>query len=125
MLAGQVCATENLRAVPVPPSGMLIELTDVILDEKPDQTFVYSRFRFLVPELAKGNPPELEVLARDFEFLCNEFALPIVLESTAEVDRIVISYSDRPVDFGATDPDARQFFEQFGVKNDACIWENY
>ena len=125
LLAGQGLASEELRAVPNPPSGLVLELTDIILDAQPDLDTVYTRFRFMVPELAEGDVPEFEVLARDFEYLCNEFALPIVLKSADPVDRIVISYSDRPVGFGETNPDARQFFEQFGVQNGACIWENY
>ncbi len=110
---------------PQVPSGFSPQLFEQFLDVKPDGVFTYARFRFVVPELAKGRAPDLNVLAEDFTHLCKEYALPLLAAGTDPVDKIIISYSDRPVEFGAADPDAKQFFEQFRFENGTCIWEDF
>jgi hypothetical protein len=62
-------------------------------------------------------------LEGDFQVLCEEFALINVAAQPAAVDRIVISLSDREIEFGYADPDATQYFEAFRVENATCIWE--
>ncbi len=125
IVAAQGGSAQASEPVPVVPSGLSPQLFEQLLDVKPDGMFTYARFRFLVPELAQGKVPGFDVLAEDFAVLCSQYALPLVANSTDPVDRIVISYSDREVEFGASDPDARQFFEQFTLKDGTCIWENF
>lgn len=125
LVVGQGGLAQASEPVPAVPSGLSPQLFEQFLEVKPDGMFTYARFRFLVPELAQGKVPGFEVLAEDFAVLCRDYALPLVANSDDKVDRIVISYSDRAVEFGASDPDARQFFEQFSLKNGTCIWENF
>lgn len=107
------------------PSGLAPELMEMFLDVKPDGRHTYARFRFVAPALGGAGAPDYDVLAEDFMLICREYVLPRVQNTTEPVDRIVISYSDRPVEFGMTDPDAKQFFEQFSIKNGDCIWEQF
>ena len=125
MFTGQGGLAQASEAAPAVPSGLTPQLFEQFLEVKPDGLFTYARFRFLVPELAQGKVPAFDVLAEDFAVLCRDYALPLVANSDDPVDRIVISYSDRAVEFGASDPDARQFFEQFSLKDGTCIWENF
>jgi hypothetical protein len=46
-------------------------------------------------------------------------------EYKLESDLIVISLADQETEFGATNPDATQFFDLFKVKNKTCIWEAF
>ena len=50
-------------------------------------------------------------------------ALPYIAEHGLEADKIVISLADREVAFGASDPAATQYFDQFSIENGDCIWE--
>ena len=78
------------------------------------------RFRFLAPWIAGT---AYEDIAPDIQWLCDTVALPRVESSTPPPAQIVISLSDREVAFGASDPDATQFFEAFTVADDACMVE--
>lgn len=98
---------------------------EAFIDVKPDGMFTYARFRFLLPQIGTEAAPEHGALAEDFMVLCNEYALDRLAGSDQQIDRVVISFSDRPVEFGATDPEATQFFEQFGVADGTCTWEQF
>ena len=105
------------------PSGQEITLLDVIWNE-PGPNGLVTRFRFLAPAITKalGNI-SFEVAIADMAHLCQDFALPKITGSVIAPTQIIISLSDRAVAFGATDPEATQFFEAYRLENGACIWE--
>ena len=49
----------------------------------------------------------------DIKHLCETSALPALIEQGRSADKIIISISDQPVEFGTTAPDATQFFEVY------------
>lgn len=109
--------------MPVVPSGVVHRVYDIILDVKPDGVLTYARFRFVAPEIGEAAGPSYDDLQPDFQVLCDDYALPIVKAGAEHVDRIVISLSDREVEFGFADPQATQYFEAFKAENGLCIWE--
>lgn len=119
------CPAVFAADLPELPSGFVPELMEEFIEIKPDGMHSYARFRFMVPALGEGERPEYDVIADDFMQLCAEYAAPRLEGSDVAVDRIVISYSDRAVEFGETNPEAVQFFEQFAFEGGRCIWEQY
>ena len=111
--------------VPALPSGLGAVLQEVLLDVKPDGMFTYARFRFVAPAIAGDGVPAGDGRSADMDFLCDEYALPVVLEGSEAVDRIAISISDRATEFGVADPEAIQFFELYRIENGLCIWEEF
>jgi len=106
------------------PSGQPVTLSEILLDENPGELWV--RFRFLAPHIARdAEAVAPEIAALDMQALCDGMAVPYLMENAIEPARIVVSFSDREVPFGQTDPDATQFFELFSLKNSACIWEEF
>ena len=99
-----------------------IDLQEVLVEELGGETWL--RFRFIAPQIAKG--PEAiayDLAAPDMEHLCAVVALPYMTEHALAGQVIVVSLADRPVEFGAADPEATQYFEAFRAQDDACIWE--
>jgi hypothetical protein len=125
--AGLGLVAQPLPAAELPslPSGLTPQLLEAFVEVKPDGELTYARFRFVVPEIGQGGAPDYEVLVQDFSVLCAQYALPQLSEQPQPIDRIVISYSDRAVEFGQSDPEATQFFELYSLKDGACIWEQY
>ncbi len=103
------------------PSGQPVSFVEMIWDQ-PGGGLVY-RFRFLAPQI--GQKVGFDSAAADMEFLCREYALPRLAEIGPQPRQIIISLSDRAVDFGVLDSDAVQFFEAYRVENGGCIWEVY
>ncbi len=89
------------------------------------QTWV--RFRLVAPEIDRRlvNAPGFEELEQDFPHLCSKIALPYLEEYALDADKIVISIADRSVEFGVSDPDATQYFEQFRLERGRCAWEGF
>lgn len=111
------------QAIPV-PSGQPVTLGEVLIDERPDATWV--RFRFVAPRIGDG-PGEVtyDIAAADMEHLCQYLVLPYLAKYALEPARVVISLSDRPVPFGTSDPQATQYFEAFRPEATRCIWEDF
>ena len=118
-LAGVASATEE-PPIEV-PSGQDVRFLDSVVDA-PGTGLVY-RFRFVAPEL--GRSVDFDLAAPDMEHLCNTYALPRVPNQGPRPSQIIISLSDRPVEFGTADPEATQFFEAYAVVDEACVWEIY
>ncbi|MEX0350502.1 MAG: DUF6497 family protein [Paracoccaceae bacterium] len=119
-LAGSALADAR---VPV-PSGQPVELLDVLLDTNPGALWL--RFRFMAPAIGEANAQvDYDVASQDMEFLCNKLAVPYVGKHDLDPARIVISLSDRSVEFGQSDPLATQFFETYRLEDARCIWEEY
>jgi hypothetical protein len=102
---------------------------DIALDEEPDgleapagdaATGGLARFRLLVPGLG-GEGAGFEAVAGDFLWLCEQVALPALAANGWTPTEVVVALSDREVEFGATDPEAVQFFEGFRIADGACV----
>jgi len=104
------------------PSGQIIRFSDSVVDA-PGTGLVY-RFRFVAPEIGDGGV-DFDTAAQDMEHLCNTYALPRVPNQGPRPSQIIISLSDRFVDFGTADPEATQYFEAYAVVDEACVWEVY
>ena len=108
----------------VVPSGQLVVLSEVLIDDSPGETWL--RFRFLAPQIArKGGDIGADVAAADMDHLCGNLVLPYLAEYRLTPSRVVISLSDRDVAFGASAPEATQYFEQYRPENTTCIWEGF
>ena len=107
------------------PSGTQAALQEVLVDQVGQAQYV--RFRFVAPTIDRtlDHAPDYAALEGDFPHLCSEVALPYLSEYQLSADKIVISVADRMMDFGTTDPDATQYFEQFRAENGLCIWEGF
>lgn len=104
------------------PSGQPVDLQEVLIDEVGTETWL--RFRFVAPQISReNNGVDYETSALDMGHLCEALALPYIDEYVLNGDVIVISLADRPTEFGASDPDATQFFEAYRVQDNTCIWE--
>ena len=87
--------------VPV-PSGQLVTLSEVLLDEAPGELWV--RFRFLAPQIARdGGDVDYELAGHDMDHLCDQLALPYLAHYELDPARVVISLSDRAVDYREVD----------------------
>lgn len=95
------------------PSGQPVTLYEVVLEEG------LQRWRFLARDV---RAIELDAVLDDMQVLCDSHVLPS-LDAAAKDDEIVINLMDRVVAFGESDPDARQHFEAYRIKNGVCIWE--
>ncbi|WP_298847028.1 DUF6497 family protein [uncultured Ruegeria sp.] len=109
------------KSLPV-PSGQPVHLNNVMLDNNPGELWV--RFRFIAPKIgASVGRIGYDVASKDMEHLCQILAVPYVAQHELQPARIVISLSDRPVEFGDTAPDATQYFEAYRLEQSRCIWE--
>ncbi|MDX5357932.1 MAG: DUF6497 family protein [Rhodobacterales bacterium] len=111
--------------VPV-PSGQPVTFLDAIWNE-PGPAGLTARFRFVAPQIAQqGGTVDFDTASADMEALCNTYALPRIETTTGpRPAQVVISLSDRPVEFGVISPDATQFFEAYSIVDGACIWEAF
>ncbi len=105
------------------PSGQPVDLFEVI--EDPDGTAGLTlRYRFVAPEIAReGGSIGIDSALDDIEALCESVVLPQLQHGETVPDQVVISLMDRPIEFGATNPQATQFFEAFRIENGQCVWE--
>jgi Family of unknown function (DUF6497) len=107
------------------PSGRAVTFHDVIWGE-PGPGGLTVRFRFLEPALgAVIDTTPYDALEADMKFLCDSFALGRIANIGPQPATIMISISDRPVDFGEPDPDVTQVFEAYRAEDGACVWEGY
>jgi hypothetical protein len=108
--------------IPV-PSGQPVYLQDVIWNA-PGPEGLAVRFRFIAPEIARDSGTvSYEDAADDIFHLCQTFALPRVTEFGPQPMQVIVSFSDQPVPFGESAPEATQFFEAFSYDDGHCIWE--
>lgn len=117
--------TVAVATVPDVPSGGNVALLEV-LEDATDPDAVVFRARYVMPQIARsGAGLGYDDVADDFGVLCETHALPLIRGDGFTPARIVVSLSDRATEFGVPDPDATQFFEAFGIQDDACIWEEF
>lgn len=120
-----VTATQAGAQIDIPvPSQQPVKLLDVLTDETPGELWL--RFRFLAPQIGEAEDQvNYEVSANDMDHLCNTLAIPYVAQRDLDPARVVISMSDRSVEFGTTDPKATQFFESYRLEGARCVLEEY
>jgi hypothetical protein len=107
------------------PSGRSVTFNDVIWGE-PGPAGLTVRFRFIEPgvEEAIADMDYVDIEA-DMAYLCETYALARISDTGPQPSQVMISISDRPVEFGEADPDATQIFEAYRRDGDACIWEGF
>jgi Family of unknown function (DUF6497) len=106
------------------PSGQAVTLQEVVWNA-PGPDGLTLRFRFVAPAIAPGGAVSFDAASADMQALCQTYAIPRLSDFGPQVQQIVISLADRAVVFGATEPDATQFFEAYRVEDGTCIWEIY
>jgi Family of unknown function (DUF6497) len=121
--AGAQAAPGDDALIPV-PSGQAVTLQEVVWNA-PGPDGLTLRFRFVAPDIAPGGAVSFDAASADMQALCQTYAIPRLSDFGPQVQQIVISLADRAVVFGATEPDATQFFEAYRVEDGACIWEIY
>ncbi|WP_241741145.1 DUF6497 family protein [Paragemmobacter straminiformis] len=104
------------------PSGQPVTLQDVIWNVAGPDGMV-TRFRFLAPDIAGA--VDFDTAETDMIWLCENFALPRLSEFGPQPEAVVISLSDRALDFGDSAPEAVQFFESYRVEGGKCEWEMF
>ncbi|KUJ76945.1 hypothetical protein AVO45_10685 [Ruegeria marisrubri] len=121
VLVSFASGAEAQTLLPV-PSGQPVHLSDVLLDENPGELWV--RFRFVAPKIGPANGQiGHDVASIDMDHLCQTLAVPYVSEHRLEPARVVISLSDRELEFGHAAPEATQYFEAYRLEGARCIWE--
>ncbi len=119
-LAGAATAAWGQEEPPAVPSGIALELQEILVERQGDG--VLARFRYLAPELDELKFAGVE---GDFPVLCTKQVLPWAAGQAQPVIRVVISMASEPVEFGTAAPDVTQFFEIFRLEGGACIWEGF
>lgn len=122
-LAAGLCLGSSALAQTITlPSGQTVALIDVIVEDAPP----VARFRFLAPAIdPAGDGLTYDRVRDDFVVLCDAYAVPAMVEAGVTVPEVVVSMSDRVVEFGVASPNATQYFEPFSVQNGRCIWEQF
>lgn len=122
LLAGPALGQDLIEV----PSGQPVSLQDVIWNE-PGPAGLTVRFRFIAPQIAReGGTIDFDTAAEDMDHLCQTFALPRIETVTGpQPAQVVISLSDRPVEFGVITPEATQFFEAYSIEDGTCVWEAF
>ena len=112
------------------PSGQKVLLSEVLLDDSAGA--LWARFRFVAPQIARSIDPaagstamDYERSAADMDHLCEALALDYLRQHAVSAQLVVISFSDREVEFGSADAEATQFFEAYRPEGDSCIWEAF
>jgi hypothetical protein len=107
------------------PSGQAVTFLDTI-HAVPGPEGLTVRFRFVAPAIAReGGTVTAEAAQRDMEWLCQNYAVPRLPTTGPVPEQVVISLSDRPVEFGAPAPEATQFFEAYRIEDGTCHWEAF
>ena len=102
-----------------------ISRIEVLTDQVGAEEWV--RFRLVLPRLdpERSDALRYEDVEPLFQPFCEQTVLPYLQTHGLEPDQIVISLSDRFVEFGTSDPEATQYFEQFRPERGDCIWEEF
>lgn len=104
--------------IPV-PSGQSLTFLEFLSENDGDVV----RFRFLAPQI--GLEFAYVDVMGDFQVVCDQQVMPVLLENGLTPIHIVLSMSAVDIPFGEPAPDVLQFFEVFRPENNTCIWEEY
>ncbi|HGG05031.1 MAG TPA: hypothetical protein ENK28_06190 [Aliiroseovarius sp.] len=115
---------QETPVTPTAPSGQDISLYDIAAQEG-YEALIY-HFRFLWPGIVDTDLEQAApMIEADMAFFCNQVAIPRLAEAGAEAERVVISFSDREVEFGVATPEATQIFESYVIHDTTCEWEPF
>jgi len=103
----------------VVPSGQPLSFLGFISEQDGDLV----RFRFLAPQIGVTYS-HVEII-EDFQVLCDEQIIPVLVLNDLRPSQIVLSMSAQDIPFGVANADVLQFFEVFRPENNACIWEEF
>lgn len=105
------------------PSGQEIQFLEVIQGEA-GVNGLTTRFRFIAPQIGNlAGQLKFEDVEGDMKYLCETYAIPRISNLGPKPAQIVISLSDRPVEYGSSDPDVAQYFEAYRIEGTTCEWE--
>lgn len=121
-LAGGAAAAQSGGDSVDVPSGTAVSLQET-LEEATATGGTRLRFRFVAADLA-GLVETPDRLSADMDALCDSVALPAIGEGPTP-ERVVISLSSEPTEFGVAAPSVLQVFESYSVANGACVWEAF
>ncbi len=123
-LIGLFIGTTAFADLPPVPSGQNLEIFEEIF-----QTTTPTRRQFylsvLAPEIKEGGAISYETASLDIDVLCNDYALQKAQTPTDGLDaarEVVIRMMDRPVTYGETNPDAKQYMGFYDISEGLCEW---
>lgn len=97
------------------PSGQKVQLMEML--EEAGQDGPTRRYRFVAPGLGEI---AFEDAARDMDHLCAEFGVREAADAELALHRVIVSLSEQPIAFGATDASITQYFEVYSVEGGQC-----
>lgn len=103
------------------PSGLEVTFIELVADD-PGLGFAY-RFRFVSADLDPAQ--DYDTTEADMAHLCRSYALPRIADAEPPAASIVISLADREIPFGATAPEAVQFFGAYTPMGTECVWQAF
>jgi len=107
------------------PSGRSVTFLDSIWGQ-PGPAGLTVRFRFLEPDLGvRIDAMSYDEQEADMRFLCETYALSRIANTGPQPSQVIVSIADRPTEFGAPDPEARQVFEAYRPEGETCVWEGF
>ena len=116
-------ATAGAEETPAVPSKQALYLQESLYETRADNSRVL-RLRYVMPAISETSLGYGDLEA-DFPYLCEQVALPALIESGEQVAQVIISLADRETPFGEAAPEATQFFEAFRIEDGVCIWEGF
>ncbi len=124
--AGAACAGQGPPRAPDLPSGQAVVPHDMMLERQVDGQ-VWLVLRYIAPRIARaGGDLGYEEVSADLDALCDGPGLAAAGaagRSGSPPDQIVVTLMDRPVPWGATDPDATVFIGAYRPGPERCAWQ--
>lgn len=104
------------------PSGQVVTLTDVLVEENPWSGEVQVVVRLVAPAIAGPDAVSTAIRA-DMDWACETWGLPAAAELTSPPDWIVVEMMEGPAQRGEPTPGLRRLFETYRPDGAICIWE--
>lgn len=104
------------------PSGQEVSFFDQVAETQNDgETWLI--LRYLAPRIAReGGDLSYADVSEDLDLLCDIDGIKTAKE-LGGIDQIVITLMDRPMERGASDPDATMFIGAYLPGEEGCIWQ--
>ncbi|MGX9356633.1 DUF6497 family protein [Roseobacteraceae bacterium S113] len=103
------------------PSARDVHLIEYLVDV--DEVGPVLRARYHAPQLEAD--ADIDQVLADMEHLCEAYAVNSLKDMSSENERVIVSMSSQPLEFGTIDAETIQFFEAYRVENGRCIWEMF
>ncbi|MCP5074377.1 MAG: hypothetical protein GY947_13960 [Rhodobacteraceae bacterium] len=118
-------ANPALAHTPVPSNQSLdLYASEVVANTEQGATLYLG---FLAPQIAATeNSITYEQVLADIDAICTELALPLAAEKAAldtPIKAVIIRLSDRPINYGETDPEAAQYMGFYDISAGDCAWQ--